>query len=164
MSTSNRAPQPDRRDASVVRPLALDDFEELFELVSAVAAEEKWIGAQPPLNRDVTFERWTKELDAPAVARFVAETEGQLVGEAKVQVHAGVADLGMQVAAAHRGLGLGAALLDAVIGWAEMNGAHKITLQVWPHNQRAVHLYERFGFVKEGRLRRHYRRNSGMRS
>jgi putative acetyltransferase len=32
---------------------------------------------------------------------------------------------------------------------------------VWPHNHPARQLYERFGFVEEGRLRRHYRRQNG---
>jgi RimJ/RimL family protein N-acetyltransferase len=32
---------------------------------------------------------------------------------------------------------------------------------VWPHNDRAIALYEKLGFVEEGRLRRHYRRRNG---
>jgi RimJ/RimL family protein N-acetyltransferase len=32
---------------------------------------------------------------------------------------------------------------------------------VWPHNDRAIALYARRGFVEEGRLVRHYRRRSG---
>ena len=67
----------------------------------------------------------------------------------------------MSVAADYRGRGVGTALLASVAEWAETNAAHKLTLQVWPHNQAARALYERFGFVEEGRLHRHYRRNSG---
>ena len=40
-------------------------------------------------------------------------------------------------------------------------GAHKLALQVWPHNTAAIALYERFGFQREGYLRRHYRRRTG---
>jgi phosphatidylserine/phosphatidylglycerophosphate/cardiolipin synthase-like enzyme len=36
--------------------------------------------------------------------------------------------------------------------------AHKVVLQVWPHNRRAIRLYASRGFVIEGRLVRHYRR------
>jgi RimJ/RimL family protein N-acetyltransferase len=32
---------------------------------------------------------------------------------------------------------------------------------VWPHNGAALRLYERTGFVVEGRLRRHWRRRNG---
>jgi putative acetyltransferase len=36
-----------------------------------------------------------------------------------------------------------------------------VTLELWPHNRAARRLYERAGFVEEGRRRRHYRRRSG---
>jgi RimJ/RimL family protein N-acetyltransferase len=73
----------------------------------------------------------------------------------------GRVDLGMQVADGYRGRGIGTILLGAVTQWARENDAHKVTLQVWPHNDAARHLYERFGFREEGRLRRHYRRRNG---
>ena len=40
-------------------------------------------------------------------------------------------------------------------------GAHKVALQVWPHNEAARRLYLRHGFVEEGLLRRHYPRRNG---
>ncbi|MDQ3574430.1 MAG: hypothetical protein M3404_05830, partial [Actinomycetota bacterium] len=39
--------------------------------------------------------------------------------------------------------------------------AHKVALQVWPHNHGALALYRKFGFVQEGLLRRHYPRRNG---
>ena len=60
-----------------------------------------------------------------------------------------------------RGQGLGRKLLDECIAWSGDYGAHKIDLEVWPHNTAARRLYERAGFVVEGRRRRHWRRNSG---
>jgi RimJ/RimL family protein N-acetyltransferase len=52
-------------------------------------------------------------------------------------------------------------MLAAVIGWARHRGAHKVLLEVWPTNARAIGLYEKFGFVVEGRHPRHWRRNDG---
>ncbi|HEX8927664.1 MAG TPA: GNAT family N-acetyltransferase, partial [Actinomycetota bacterium] len=68
---------------------------------------------------------------------------------------------GMLVAPGWRGQGLGTALLRAGIAWARGVGAHKVALQVWPHNQAAIALYEKLGFQREGLLRRHYRRRNG---
>jgi RimJ/RimL family protein N-acetyltransferase len=65
------------------------------------------------------------------------------------------------VARAYRGRGIGSALLEASIGWARQAGAHKIALEVWPHNEAAIALYEKFGFEREGYLRKHWRRRSG---
>jgi RimJ/RimL family protein N-acetyltransferase len=56
---------------------------------------------------------------------------------------------------------VGSALLTAAIDWARQAGAHKLHLEHWPTNEAAVALYEKFGFVEEGYLRRHYRRRSG---
>jgi RimJ/RimL family protein N-acetyltransferase len=144
-----------------VRPATADDLDRLFELVDAVVRENKWLGSQPPLDRGTSIERWRSDLDDPNAVRFVVEDDGRLVGEAGAHLNDGRADLGMQVAEGHRGLGVGTVLLNAIVDWARANNAHKATLQVWPHNQPARRLYERFGFVEEGRLRRHYRRKSG---
>jgi RimJ/RimL family protein N-acetyltransferase len=51
--------------------------------------------------------------------------------------------------------------MAAAVTWAEEAGAHKVTLQVWPHNEAARALYRKVGFVEEGLLRRHYRRRNG---
>ena len=51
--------------------------------------------------------------------------------------------------------------LAEAIDQARTAGAHKVALQVWPHNAAAIALYERFGFQREGYLTRHYRRRSG---
>jgi len=72
-----------------------------------------------------------------------------------------VAEFGMLVAADARGRGVGSALLSAAIEWARETGAHKVSLQVWPHNEAGIALYRKFGFEQEGRLRRHYRRRNG---
>lgn len=67
----------------------------------------------------------------------------------------------MIVAADVRRGGVGSALLQAAIGWARAHGAHKVALQVWPHNDAGIGLYRKFGFEEEGHLRRHYRRQNG---
>jgi RimJ/RimL family protein N-acetyltransferase len=144
-----------------VREVVAEDFDALFELVNSVAAEDKWIGAQTPLDRASSLSRWASELEDPASTRLVVVDAGQILGEAHLQILGGRADLGMQVDERHRGSGVGTALMEAIVERARRNKAHKITLQVWPHNHPARRLYERFGFVDEGRLRRHYRRNTG---
>lgn len=144
-----------------VRRATADDLDRLFELVGAVVREEKWLGAQGPLDRATSIDRWSADLDDRYAVRFVVEDHARLVGEGNAHLDGGRADLGMQVAEEYRGLGVGSALLEAIVDWARANQAHKVTLQVWPHNDRARGLYERFGFVVEGRLRRHYRRATG---
>ena len=45
--------------------------------------------------------------------------------------------------------------------WAVEVGVEKIMLSVYPHNQAAIALYRRFGFVEEGRLVGHSRKSTG---
>lgn len=60
-----------------------------------------------------------------------------------------------------RGRGGGRALLAAVQDHARTSGAHKISLEVWVDNARAIALYGAAGFEVEGLRRDHYRRRDG---
>ena len=86
----------------------------------------------------------------------------RIVGQLNFEVAPyGVASLGMCVAADWRGRGVGGALVEEAAAAARQLGAHKLALQVWPHNHAARRLYLRHGFEEEGRLRRHYPRRNG---
>ena len=150
-------------DAFALRRAEEHDFERWICLYEDVASEGKWIGGEAPVDRDALQRGFLERfIGAPErAAIFLAESDGDVIGHLGIENHRGVADLGMLVAAGWRGRGVGTALLDAAVSWAEAAGAHKVVLQVWPHNKAALALYRRFGFREEGRLRRHYRRRNG---
>jgi RimJ/RimL family protein N-acetyltransferase len=67
--------------------------------------------------------------------------------------HAG--ELGISVAREYAGLGVGRALIEDLIAWAEQGGViRKINLKVRSDNTGAIRLYERLGWVHEGRTTR----------
>ena len=43
----------------------------------------------------------------------------------------------------------------------EQRGHHRITLTTWPHNARAIHLYEKLGFRQVGITRQSERGDDG---
>ncbi|HEX2701272.1 MAG TPA: GNAT family protein [Acidimicrobiales bacterium] len=146
-----------------VRRTTVADLAALVSLVEAVAAEGRWIGVEH-VDRAQRHDQLRAALADPHEGAFVAEAgaAGELIGQLGMSLRSyGVADVGMLVAASWRGRGVGKALLGAGIDWARGAGAHKVALQVWPHNEAARGLYRRFGFVEEGLLRRHYRRRNG---
>ena len=146
----------------VVRPAREQDLDAIVELFVEVAAEGRWIGTEAPVDRDRRRRRLAETLAEERAVVLVAEAGGRIVGQLGMELaRYGVADLGMLVADGWRGRGVGNALLREGIEWARGAGAHKVALQVWPHNAAAIALYEKFGFQREGLLRRHYRRRNG---
>ena len=125
-----------------------------------MAAERIHIGAEPPVDSPRRLEKWAALLDNPKEAMFVAEAGGRIVGNGAVE-WVGASEVGMAILEEWRGRGIGSALLEALLSWAEDDGSHKVELRVWPHNHAAIALYERFGFEQEGYLKRHYRRRNG---
>jgi putative acetyltransferase len=60
-----------------------------------------------------------------------------------------------------RGRGGGRAFLEAILEHARTCGAHKLELDVWLDNARAISVYASPGFEVEGLRRNHYRRRDG---
>jgi RimJ/RimL family protein N-acetyltransferase len=160
----------------VVRRATVADTDDWVDLYMAVAAEGRWIGGEVPPTpgeawRDDLRHRLAERMAEPGSHVYlVAEAEadagagagGAIVGQAGLDLAPyGVASLGMAVARDWRRRGVGSALVDAAVAAARERGAHKVSLQVWPHNTAAIALYRRAGFVEEGVLRRHYRRRNG---
>jgi ribosomal protein S18 acetylase RimI-like enzyme len=58
----------------------------------------------------------------------------------------------------YQGQGLGAALMDHAIRWADERGVTRIEISVFASNEPAKALYEKYGFVLEG-VRKNFLRN-----
>jgi len=94
---------------------------------------------------------------------WVLEDDGRAVGT--LGLHRGpvpgVRSTGMAILASHRGRGQGAAMVETALALAWAEGAHKVELEVFPGNARAIALYARCGFLVEGLRGRHYPRRDG---
>ena len=121
-----------------------------------MAEERDGIAAEPPV--DVAARAASLRLDGTLVAIAVDEVVGYLRVEAS---SFGFGEIGMMVARDWRGRGAGSALVAAAIEWGRENGLHKLTLSVFPHNEAAIRLYRKFGFVEEGRREKQIRRANG---
>jgi len=149
----------------VIREAEPADAPALVALAREVGGEPgKWLLSSEEWRGDGEERRYLRAARrSPHAAVFVAETPEGLVGRLSVardphpaSFH--VADLGLMVAASHRRMGIGKALLERALEWAGTSGVTKLELHVFPHNEAAIALYESFGFVREGYRRRHYRR------
>jgi L-phenylalanine/L-methionine N-acetyltransferase len=163
-------PEPDAPppDGVEIRPARPADARQSRRLFAEVAAEGRYIRTEDVRwsvreMRKRYRESWTTQ-SASIVA--VAVADGRLIGTLGVgrethPVTRHVASLGMMVAEDWRARGVGSALLAEAFRWARWAGVEKLALTVYPDNDRARRLYERFGFTEEGRLVGHSRKRRG---
>jgi putative acetyltransferase len=146
----------------LVRRARLTDAEAMARVVAEVA-EEGFLGSEAPVDVGARAERFRELIagDGPEAA-WLLEDGGAVVGNAALHARvSGVLSLGMAILPVARGRGGGRALLEAAIEHARASGAHKLDLEVWVDNARAISLYASAGFEVEGLRRDHYRRRDG---
>ncbi len=146
------------------------DGAEVLGLYERVLAEERWFISSP---EELSMDGDTMGAQIGWLNRrenccfMTGRLKRELVGA--VRLTGGdmartrhVARLEIFVAASVRGGGVGRALMHAVIAWAEDSPRlSKLSLNVFDDNERAVRLYERMGFVVEGRRPGEYRERDG---
>ncbi len=146
-----------------VRRAVVEDAMAITECFARVV-EEGVLGTEPPVDIDARAARFRRQIaqEEPA-AVWVLEDGSENLGHAGVmETHArGVLSMFVAIVAEGRGRGGGRALVAAIIDHARSSGAHKLELEVWPDNARAIALYESAGFTVEGLRRDHYRRQDG---
>ena len=98
---------------------------------------------------------------------LVAEDEGRIVGHAflkpmDLRAICHVFRLTIVVHAGYSGRGIGTVIMSALADWARRAPAvQKVELTVRSTNDGARRLYEKFGFVEEGRFRNRIRLTDG---
>uniref|UniRef100_UPI002ACC38DB GNAT family N-acetyltransferase n=1 Tax=Thermogemmatispora sp. TaxID=1968838 RepID=UPI002ACC38DB len=146
-----------------IREITVDDAEAFLQLCHRLDQETHFMLLEPD-ERKMTVDDQLQML-AQIIANeretiFVAEEEhsGQLVGY--LAIRGGTfrreqhrASLVIGIVQAFSGQGIGSRLFRAMESWAKPRGFHRLELTVMVHNQRALALYRKQGFIIEGRRR-----------
>lgn len=142
-----------------LRPALPKDAERVLAYLEQVAGESENLtfgpgefGISPEQERMVL----QQALDTPTSLYLLAEIEGNIVGtltfsaEKRPRVqHAG--EFGMSVLRKCWNLGIGGRMLAYLLEWAgHTHLIRKLNLRVRVDNLAAIHLYEKYGFVREG--------------
>lgn len=145
-----------------LRPATAEDWDVFRTLYESVAVEGRWLGAEMPVDWEARRPGWDEAVASDRWSVALAEADGVPVGWMTAELtRYGRTEVGMGVVDGYRSQGIGTQLLAAAVAWSRTAHAHKVTLQVWPHNECAIGLYRKFGFELEGQLRRHWRRADG---
>ena len=150
----------------VLRQAEEKDADVIIQYVNCVCGETDYLAfGKGDIDWTVEKERMfiRDHLNGDNKVLVVAEVQGNINGvvgftgdERKRMRHTG--EFGISVSQKYWGIGLGSALVECIIEWAKAAGiVRKINLQVRVDNQRALRLYERFGFVREGLVTRHFK-------
>jgi putative acetyltransferase len=152
---------PERRSDILIRALEPADLPDLTEAWNQPNAYAGTL--QLPYTSLESRER--RHAASPDTTRLVAVIDGKAIGmiflgrePAARRAHVG--SIGMAVHDAYAGRGAGTALMAAVIdladNWLQLK---RLELGVYTDNARAISLYERFGFEREGVYRAYAWRN-----
>lgn len=150
---------------AAIRQARPEDAARLLEYVNRVTGETDFLAfGEGELDWSVEKERQFIEdyRAADNKVLLVAEIESDLAaiagftGDARPRLrHSG--ELGVMVSRRYWGLGLGSALMEMLIEWARASGVvRKLGLRVRVDNDRALRLYERLGFAREGLATRQF--------
>jgi ribosomal-protein-alanine N-acetyltransferase len=104
--------------------------------------------------KEATFRGLMKRTDTDVL---VAEDDRGVLGYAASWTVIDQSELGnVAVAPYARGMGVGGALVDAIVEHVRVRGAHELFLEVRESNESAQSLYRHRGFVVVGRRRSYY--------
>jgi len=146
------------------------DAEELLLYLKQTHQETDFLLREPEELKDMTLEKEEEFIEnmngSESNLFIVARKDGKIIGNLgftgstlKRYCHQG--EFGMSVLKEYWGQGIGSLLLDALLEWAKDRDITRISLRVDTENTKAIGLYQKFGFTKEGILRRKKRLPDG---
>ncbi|RXT24508.1 GNAT family N-acetyltransferase [Rhizobium leguminosarum] len=141
-----------------IEPIAAAHIDSFHHALDVVAREKKYLSMLEATPLPQTRE-FVMGMIAKGNPQFVAVAQNQVVGWCDISrhffpSHAHRGNLGMGVLPAYRGRGLGRRLVQTTLKAAQEAGFVRVELDVYEDNARAIALYEKMGFAREGIARR----------
>jgi ribosomal protein S18 acetylase RimI-like enzyme len=143
-----------------VREANEDDAAAIEYVVNSVASEKYYI--VPERSRE-DWDEVIKQIKDRRGLIIVAQVDGKTVGMAhlvrgRLEKSKHVGFLGISVLRGSRRIGIGKAMMNYMIEWAErQEELEKVSLTVFSTNKAAINLYRRFGFNIEGTSKKQYK-------
>ncbi|MCQ4201195.1 GNAT family N-acetyltransferase [Streptomyces coelicoflavus] len=154
-------------DRTVLRPFTEADAERMWEIVNDPEVAH-FTGAPPRELTPLVLRDWYGTRSAQPDRLDLAVTDpadGELLGEVVLHDWEPAnrsCTFRTLIGPRGRGRGVGTEATRLIVGHAfEGLGLHRVQLDAYAHNQRAIRVYEKVGFVREG-VRREVERRDGV--
>ncbi|MDR2834382.1 MAG: GNAT family N-acetyltransferase [Streptococcaceae bacterium] len=147
----------------IIRQAIPDDAENLLYTLNQIRQETDFLTMdENDVNISIEFQRHQLEniYESENNVLILAFDGEKIIGS--ISVHANsqhrikhIGEIGISILKEYWGLGLGSILLEEAIYWAKESGIiRRLELTVQKRNQKAIHLYEKFGFQTETIMQR----------
>jgi RimJ/RimL family protein N-acetyltransferase len=144
----------------LIRQARPDDAEKMLDYLRVIADEPNngtSLSSSDDLKQTVEkqIEINTEALNSHDRIIFIAQADSQIIGLLNCANKDGgyvhTFSLGVTVRKEWRDQGVGTAMMKRLIQWCEANTkCHRLELQVFSNNPRAIYVYQKLGFVHEG--------------
>ena len=141
-----------------IREIEVEDYKELLDFMKKVKGETNFLLGYPneiKMSYEDEKEHIKKVKSSETSNYFVVMKNNKIIGcigfngnTARKMKHYGT--IGISVLKEYWGRGIATTLLEKLISWSKEKGIKKINLDVFENNERAIKLYEKFGFKLEG--------------
>ncbi len=143
----------------LLRPPRWEDLDDLLDFINSLVEEGADILRNQKVTRDEEANwlgRKLADIEKGSLFWLVAEVDGVVIASSELKTGTGysrhVGVIGVGVKRDYRDVGVGTELLKALISHAKTIGLELLRLTVFSSNTRAIHVYERVGFKKTGRI------------
>jgi RimJ/RimL family protein N-acetyltransferase len=139
----------------ILRPVDEKDAQDIIKHVETIVKAGRYLQKEEPrsLEEEIKFILETRLKGNMYTA---VERKGKVVGIARVlkgelemKKHTGI--FRTWIHPESQGLGIGKQVMNYTLRWGRTNNLHKLWLTVFSGNEKAVMVYEKAGFIIEGR-------------
>lgn len=149
----------------ILRTPRWEDLDDLVELINSHVDEKAEIARIERVTREDEAEwlpKMLSSLERDELFFLVADVGGKVVASSDIHILSGdekhVGVLGIVVRSGFRDMGIGTEMMKTLVEQAVALGLKVLMLQVFATNERAVHVYEKAGFVQTGTVpKKHFR-------
>jgi RimJ/RimL family protein N-acetyltransferase len=156
----------DGREA-VLRTPRWEDLDDLLDMINSLVEEKADIARGEKLTREEEagwLSSVLRRVETGEEFYLVAEVDGKVVANSEISLGTGsfdthVGGIGIAIKEGYRDMGLGTEMMRTLIEQAKTIGLDVLTLCAFATNEKAIHVYEKVGFMKTGAIPRKFLRN-----